>query len=85
MSEKLFEEVEDMCNLSDAVENRGIEIGMKIGLEKGIEQGIEQGITVGIVEGTHKIALNMLNAGSEISFIANMTGLTEREIKNLAK
>ncbi len=85
MSQKLYEEVEDMCNLSDVVENRGYERGIL----QGIEQGIEQGITVGLAEGASKekvvIALNMINAGSEISFISNMTGLSESEIKELSK
>ena len=35
MTEKMEEEVEYMCNLSDGVEQRGIEKG----LEKGIQQG----------------------------------------------
>jgi len=36
---KLEKELENMCNLSDGVEQKGIEKGIKIGIEQGIEQG----------------------------------------------
>ena len=39
MTEKMEAEVEYMCNLSDGVEQRGLEKGIKIGIEQGIEQG----------------------------------------------
>ncbi len=35
MTEKLEEEVEYMCNLSDGVEQKGIEKGIEIGIEQG--------------------------------------------------
>ncbi|MBR3811526.1 MAG: hypothetical protein IKJ16_04240 [Agathobacter sp.] len=38
MTEKMEEEVKHMCNLSDGVENKGIQKGIKIGIEQGIEQ-----------------------------------------------
>ena len=38
-----------MCNLSDVVEERGIEQGMERGIKQGMERGIERGIT-GLVE-----------------------------------
>ena len=43
MSQQLEMEVAAMCNLSDIVEDRGIEIGKAQGIEIGIEKGIEQG------------------------------------------
>ena len=39
MSKELESEMSAMCNLSDIVEERGIEKGIKQGIEKGIEQG----------------------------------------------
>ncbi len=33
-----------MCNLSDYIEEKGIQHGVQIGIEKGIEKGIEQGL-----------------------------------------
>ena len=38
MTETMEEGVEYMCNLSDGVEQKGIEKGIKIGIEQGIEQ-----------------------------------------------
>ena len=38
MTEKFEMEVEYMCNLSDGVEQKGIQKGIKIGIEQGIEQ-----------------------------------------------
>ena len=43
MSQQLEMEVAAMCNLSDIVEERGIEIGKAQGIEIGKAQGIEQG------------------------------------------
>ena len=39
--------VKQMCNISELVEERGIEKGYALGMSKGLEQGIEQGITQG--------------------------------------
>lgn len=43
MSVELEEEVNSMCNLSEAIEERGIEQGIERGIEQGIERGVEQG------------------------------------------
>ena len=39
MTERMKAEVNHMCNLSDGVEQKGIEKGIVIGIEQGIEQG----------------------------------------------
>jgi len=41
MTVRLAQEVNDMCNLSEYYEERGMERGMKKGIEKGIEKGIQ--------------------------------------------
>ena len=43
-----------MCNLSDLIEEKGIEKGMQKGLEKGLEKGIEKGMQKGIEKGMQK-------------------------------
>ena len=40
MTEKLEAEVEHMCNLSDGVEQKGIQKGIEIGIEQGIETAL---------------------------------------------
>jgi len=46
--------------------------GEQIGIGKGIEQGIEQGIKL--------TARNLLKAGSDIAFVAKMTGLSQAQV-----
>ena len=41
MTVELERRLADMCNLSDLIEERGIECGIERGFERGIEQGIE--------------------------------------------
>ena len=49
MTTELEGRINGMCNLSDVVEERGIEQGMERGIKQGMERGIERGIT-GLVE-----------------------------------
>ncbi len=57
------------------------------GLEKGRAEGIQQGIEKGRAEGRQEeqraVALNILRKNLDISFIAEITGLSEKEIKKL--
>jgi predicted transposase YdaD len=39
MTKAMEREVDNMCNLSDGVEQLGIEKGISIGIEQGMEQG----------------------------------------------
>ncbi len=52
MSEEMKGEFEIMCNLSQAVEDKGIAKGIAKGIDIGIEKGIEQGIEKGKFEAT---------------------------------
>ena len=61
--------------------------GLKEGLKQGIKQGIKQGKEEGLKEGGQKkaleIARKMLKAELSFEQIADITGLTVKEIKNL--
>lgn len=50
---------------------------------KGVEKGIEQGIELGKHTEKLEIARNMLNNGLDIALIAQLTGLTQDDIKAL--
>ena len=50
MTRKLEKEINDMCNLADAIEERGI--------EKGIEKGIEQGIELNAIQNSRNFFKN---------------------------
>ena len=62
MSERVEEEVAQMCNLSQGIVERGIAQGMERGIaqgmEKGIAQGMEKGIAQGMAQGMEKGAFS---------------------------
>jgi predicted transposase/invertase (TIGR01784 family) len=49
------------------------------------KRGIEQGISKGIAQGKFEVARTMLQKGMDISFIAEMTGLTKEEVEQSKK
>ena len=77
MTEKMEMEVETMCNLSDGVEQKGIEKGIVIGIEKGIEQGIEQN--------TAFVVLNMLKEGFSIETICGIVECDADFVEDIRK
>ena len=60
-----------MCNLSDGIEERGIEKGIKKGMERGI------------AEGEATIILKFYNKGFTEEQIAEVTDKSLEEIKNI--
>ena len=50
---------------------------------KGIKQGMQQGMQKGRQERDREVILNMLKEKADISFVAKVTGLSEKEIKKL--
>ncbi|MDR2834116.1 MAG: hypothetical protein LBV67_10420, partial [Streptococcaceae bacterium] len=70
-SQKLESEVNLMCNLSQGVEDKGIQIG--------IARGIEQGK----INNTIDIAKNGIINGIDLNTISLMTGLSVDEIEKL--
>jgi predicted transposase/invertase (TIGR01784 family) len=72
----LCENLRDLCGKTNGIEEFLLDQAEKKGIEKGIEQGIEQGI--------REAALKMKQNGLEISLIANITGLSIKEIEKLS-
>ena len=66
-----------MRTIADKYIDEGIAQGMQIGEAKGMQ--------IGRNEGKYEVAKNMLNAGSDISFISKVTGLSISELNNLLK
>ena len=52
MSERVEEEVAQMCNLSQGIVERGIAQGMERGMAQGIEKGMAQGMEKGAFSAT---------------------------------
>jgi predicted transposase/invertase (TIGR01784 family) len=51
--------------------------------DKYIDEGIAQGMQIGEAKGKYEVAKNMLNAGSDISFISKVTGLSMSDLNRL--
>ena len=51
--------------------------------EEGRVEGIQKGRKEGIQKGRQEVILNMLKKKADIAFIAQVTGLSEKEIKKL--
>ena len=60
-----------------------LERGRQEGIQKGILKGREEGLQEGRQEERLEMVLNMLKKNAEISFISDVTGLSEGEIKKL--
>ena len=43
MSDEFGKELDRMCNLSDLIEERGIQQGMQQGIQQGMQRGMQQG------------------------------------------
>lgn len=43
MSDEFGKEMDRMCNLSDLIEERGIQQGMQQGIQQGMQRGMQQG------------------------------------------
>lgn len=74
-SKNLEAEVRSMCNLSDLIEERGI--------EKGIEQGIAQGMEQGITQGIEQVAVRLITSGDTNEKIHMVTNLSMERIAEL--
>lgn len=73
----------DVKNSIDTAMEQGIAKGMGQGIAKGMEQGITKGMEQGVAKGKIEVAKAMLQRGIDLRSIAELTGLTEREIQSL--
>ena len=70
-------EVSTMCNLSDAIENRGREEGEVIGIQKGEVIGIQKGEAIGIQKGE---AIGRMEQAKATAIRMNKKGLSLEDI-----
>ncbi|MGC8765522.1 MAG: hypothetical protein ACP5QT_06520, partial [Brevinematia bacterium] len=73
-----------------SVEKEGEEVAMstaEVLIKKGVEQGLQQGLQQGLSKGEYKKAIEtakrMLERGSDIEFIADVTGLSIEEVEKI--
>ena len=79
MNDSFGEEVQQMCNLSEGIEQRGIEKGIQQGIKEGIQQGIEQGTR----QGVRQMVLNALQSNS-IEDVSKILLLPIEEVEKIA-
>ena len=63
--------------------SEGREEGVGIGMERGREEGIEIGVEKGRYAERREMAKALKNNGASLDLIANVSGLSEEEIRNL--
>ncbi|MGM9983395.1 MAG: DUF4351 domain-containing protein, partial [Fibrobacter intestinalis] len=63
--------------------SEGREEGVGIGMERGREEGIEIGVEKGRYAERREMAKALKNNGASLDLIANVSGLSEKEIRNL--
>ena len=67
----------------ESMREYGLEQGKKEGIKEGKKEGIKEGIKEGERKQSIKIAKKMLEKNEKIEYIIELTGLTEKEIKEL--
>ena len=83
MSEHQSRELEEEL-VSEGVFKKGVIMNIREAiLERGIQKGMQKGIQKGRQEERLEMVLNMLKKDAEISFISDVTGLSQDEIKKL--
>jgi predicted transposase/invertase (TIGR01784 family) len=55
------------------------------GLTKGKAEGLAEGLAKGKVEASNQIALNMLRSNMAVDLVAQLTGLTLKQVQKLQK
>ncbi|WP_066189446.1 RpnC/YadD family protein [Gracilibacillus timonensis] len=87
---QVLKEIENLENLSEEekevvrhLPNSYYEMGMREGEQKGMEEGKQEGIREGTRGSKQEIALRMITKGMSVSEIAEITKLSEEEIKKL--
>ena len=87
MSEHKWKELEEELVSEGVFKKGGImnirEAILQRGIQKGIHEGMQKGRVEGLQEGRAEMVLNMLKKNAEISFISDVTGLSQDEIKKL--
>ena len=76
MTENVEREIEQMCNLSEGIYDRGLQKGLSQGREEGFADGISQGISQGKLYGI-KNMIKLLHLPLEQAML--VMGISEEE------
>ena len=85
--EKTLVGFRDIKNSIDTAKREGKEEGLAEGMEKGLAEGMEKGLAEGMEKGMSQrsleIARTMLAKGMDAATVMEITGLSERQLKQL--
>ena len=81
MAKQMEGDVAEMCNLSQGVEQRGIEKGLARGRQEGRQEGLARGRQEGRQEGLMQAAQKFLAAGIPAERISEILHIPEKDIK----
>ena len=77
----------DIKNSIDTAKREGMGKGLAEGMEKGLAEGMEKGLAEGMEKGMSQrsleIARTMLAKGMDAATVMEITGLSERQLKQL--
>ncbi len=74
---------EKAMTIAEMLENRGIHKGIHQGFKQGINEGMHQGFEQGVTQTVKQMVARMLEAGSTLKFIATITGLSSKQIRQI--
>ena len=85
MEQDLEKELKQMCNLSEAIEEKALEKGLKKGIKQGFSRGKAQGIAKGKTQGIRltKRVLRLAGEGLSESDIAAACAVTMRQVHEI--
>lgn len=86
MSDEFGKEMDRMCNLSDLIEERGIQQGMQQGMQQGIQQGMQRGMQQGSEEKCRDMVRKMLRFGlMSDEDILKVAEISQEELERIRK
>lgn len=86
MSDEFGKEMDRMCNLSDLIEERGIQQGMQQGMQQGIQQGMQRGMQQGSEEKCRDMVRKMLRfALMSDEDILKVAEISQEELERIRK
>lgn len=88
LAQRVPQHEDALMTIAQQLEQKGIEKGMEKGLEEGLQLGEQRGLVKGRSEGERsaalKIARTMLQNGLPPSLVAEMTGLSDDDLAQIA-
>ena len=83
--QELYDRYWDAVSVEATWKSIGWREGEKVGMQQGMQQGLQQGMQQGEANAKRLLIQNMLAKGLKPSMVAEISGLTESEVLNLAQ